>query len=229
VEEMREESQRVWMEKVYCPAGRQEPSREEVHRKYGERPQQVRHPHDLQDLTAQDLQETLASWGAAKAGGTDGWGADLFKRVPPSLLQWLASLLNLIEGGAGCPPALAEGMIALIPKKATAGAALDQRPITLTNLAYRIWSGTRCRQSSDWLRAWFHPRAGGGPGKGPETCWGPISVRAETARLEGCCLAGFSADLWKYYDLIDPGISLGFLKELGLSDRIFKALTSFYG
>ena len=133
--------------------------------------------------------------------------------------------------------------MALVPKKATAGGALDQRPVTLTNLAYRAWSGTRCQQSAQWLRAWPPPRCAGVPGKGADVVWGPMALRAEIARAEqallggqepdperdpegrlGGHMAGLSMDLWKYYDLIDAPTAISFLEKLGLHSGVATAL-----
>ena len=103
-------------------------------------------------LTLSDLKAELGGWPAAKAGGADGWTPRDFKDIPPCLLDWLAEPYGLIEDGAPWPLALTEGVVALVPKKATAGGPLDQRPVTLTNLGYRLWSGCRCRQASTWVR-----------------------------------------------------------------------------
>ena len=93
---------------------------------------------------------------------------------------------------------------------------MEQRPVTLTNLAYRLWSGTRCRQSATWVRSWSHDRAAGVPGRGADLVWGGMAVRSEVARLEGSPLAGLSADLAKFFDLVDPHIAIALLEEMGL-------------
>ena len=46
-----------------------------------------------------------------------------------SLLRFLAQLYGLLEAGAPWPAALTEGVMALVPKKATAVGPLDQRPL----------------------------------------------------------------------------------------------------
>jgi hypothetical protein len=54
--------------------------------------------------------------------------------------------------------------MALVPKRSTAGGPLDQRPITMTNMGFRLWPGTRARQSSLWVKQWAHPRSAPDPG-----------------------------------------------------------------
>ena len=131
-------------------------------------------------------------------------------------LDMLVTLPTVVESTGRWSGALTEGLIALVPKKAAAGGPMEQRPVTLTNLAYRLWSGTRCRQSATWIRSWSHDRAAGVPGRGADLVWGGMAVRSEVARLEGSPLAGLSADLAKFFDLVDPHIAIALLEELGL-------------
>jgi hypothetical protein len=225
---MQQEAQEQWCSKVYCDPKRVAPDIQAAIDKHDGLLRRHRKEHLLHPLDGAALEVTLKKWSRSKAGGTDGWEAALFKDIPLVLLDRLAEFYGLVELGAPWPRALVEGLMALVPKKTTAGGALEQRPITLTNLGYRLWSGTRCRESSSWLRAWAHPRSGGGPGRGPELVWGPIALRAEAAKSTGDPLGGISADLWKYYDLISPEIALGFLESLGLSSRVALPLKAFY-
>jgi hypothetical protein len=188
---MQQEAQEQWCSKVYCDPKRVAPDIQAAIDKHDGMLRRHRKEHLLHPLTGAALAETLKQWSRSKAGGTDGWEAALFRDIPLFMLDRLAEFYGLVELGAPWPRALVEGLMALVPKKATAGGALEQRPITLTNLGYRLWSGTRCRESSSWLRAWAHPCSGGGPGRGPELVWGPIALRAEAAKSTGDPLGGF--------------------------------------
>ena len=164
--EMQELAQDAWTSQVYCKPGRPRVDVPSVVQKYRGHLEARRVPLTLLPLTAEDLKATLGGWPADKAGGADGWTPRDFKDIPLCLLRLLAQLYELIEAGAPWPAALTEGVVALVPKKATAGGPLDQRPVTLTNLGYRLWSGCRCRQASTWVRNWAHPpslRRSGGP------------------------------------------------------------------
>ena len=50
----------------------------------------------------------------------------------------------------------------------------------------------------------------------------------EVARAETRPLGGFSADLWKFFDLVDPVAAIGLLLELGLDEGVGRALIDFY-
>ena len=79
--------------------------------------------------------------------------------------------------------------------------------------------------------------------------WGPLAIRAEIARAEetlasqrqlqrggagqpsapaGGHMGGISMDLWKYYDLVDAPVAIGFLERLGLHQGVATALRAFY-
>ena len=55
-----------------------------------------------------------------------------------------------------------------------------------------------------------------------------MGIRAEVARAEGRPLAGFSADLWKFFDLVNPQAAIRLLETVGLDEGVGKALRSFY-
>ena len=131
---MQELAQGAWTSQVYCKEGRPKVDVGSVVEKYRDLLEARRVPLSLLPLTGADLRTTLGGWPAAKAGGADGWTPKEFKDIPLCLLEWLAELYNLIEDGAPWPLALTEGVVALVPKKATAGGPLDQRPVALANL-----------------------------------------------------------------------------------------------
>ena len=45
-----------------------------------------------------------------------------------------------------------------------------------------------------------------------------MGIRAEVARAEGRPLAGFSADLWKFFDLVNPQAAIRLLETVGLNE-----------
>ena len=58
---------------------------------------------------------------------------------------------------------------------------------------------------------------------------GPQYRRGEQRQGKPGLLAGLSADLWKFYDLIDPNVAIDFLSDLGLAPEVERPLRSFYG
>ncbi len=59
----------------------------------------------------------MRAWPRAKKGGTDAWEATFFKDLPLELLNWLAGILRQVEDGEPWPPALAEGLVCLLPRR----------------------------------------------------------------------------------------------------------------
>ena len=55
-----------------------------------------------------------------------------------------------------------------------------------------------------------------------------MGARAEVARAEGRPLAGFSTDLWKFFDLVNPQAAIQLLEAVGLDEGVACALRSFY-
>ena len=144
--------------------------------------------------------------------------------------RWLAELLNAIETrGLRWPAPLCEGHLVMIPKgKEAAVDPIAHRPLTIMNLAYRVWSTTRVRQASGWMRSWAPARVVGGlPGCGPEDIWGEMSLRLEIAKAERGLCGGVSADLWKFYDLANADLAVELLCVLGMHKRLATAILSF--
>ena len=103
-------------------------------------PQRSRHP-------VHQTSASLSSPGGAASASGGGRRLAGSVSLTPETDEDMWELYNLIEDGAPWPLALTEGVVALVPKKATAGGPLDQRPVTLTNLGYRLWSGCRCSKA----------------------------------------------------------------------------------
>ena len=78
------------------------------------------------------------------------------------------------------------------------------------------------------MRNWSHPRCAGVAGRGADAIWGALGLRSEVARSEGRPLAGFSADLWKFFDLVNPQAAIQLLEAVGLDEGVACALKSFY-
>ena len=93
----------------------------------------------------------------------------------------------------------------MLPKKGDPS-PLEQRPISLLPLVYRVWAAAR----GDLLRGWFaeqgHPSAWGqGAGRGADTAAWMAAVQAEVARAAGQdCFAAY-IDCEKCYDRVDLG------------------------
>ena len=77
------------------------------------------------------------------AGGADGWNTREIKTWPSLLFSKLADFLNDVESSGGDWPAeLLLQVVSLVPKDDTGD---NQRPITVSCLAYRAWAAVRAQ------------------------------------------------------------------------------------
>ena len=124
-------------------------------------------PQRLDALTGADLQECARTMAAAKAGGLDGWTVADLHQLPTPLWDRLADLLTGVEEAGTWPDAVTKVYVALCTKREGSADPLEQRPISVASLIYRVWSKVRMRQSNAWVLQWI-PAAliGGVPGRG---------------------------------------------------------------
>ena len=69
--------------------------------------------------------------------GLDGWSLVDLCSLPDRLLSWLADLLWEVERLGKWPARLAEGYMALIPKKGPPG-PMNNRPLTCLSMVYQL-------------------------------------------------------------------------------------------
>ena len=91
-----------------------------------------------------------------KACGLDAWTVAELKKLPFWWWERLANMLDLTEQGAPRPEPLLTGCLSFIDKGAGA-AALDQLPLTILSLVYRLWASIRLEEINPWVRTWMHP------------------------------------------------------------------------
>ena len=88
-------------------------------------------PMDLSDLTADDLDTTLAHQSVKLVAGMDGWRVAELKRLPPFLLTKLANLLKSRSCGVGSAPSTSRH------SEATKGPYLGHPPVPLNRAFQR--------------------------------------------------------------------------------------------
>ena len=160
--------------------------------------------------------------------GLDRWGLADVRPLPDRLLGWLADLLREVERLGRWPACLAEGYIALIPKKGPPW-PLNTRPLTDLSMVYSLQRGLRLADAIAWQESWAHPVA-----------FGFRSTRSALHRaaatqvfLQLCCLrgsvvAGMSIDYIKCFDLIHQVVVLAMSLELGMDLGTCGALGATY-
>ena len=74
------------------------------------------------------------------APGSVGIPLAIWKCLPPTWHGAVARLLSLVEATGVWPSEWSEAYVAMIPKACGGSRPRDQRPITVLDLVYRIWS-----------------------------------------------------------------------------------------
>ena len=142
-------------------------------------------PAPLPALEGQLLWDIVRRIPRDKAQGVDSWGARELKALPRQAYDDLAAVLGQIEKEGQWPPGLLGAIVTLLPKKGDPG-PLDQRPISLLPMVYRLWAAARGAILKDWFEEKGHPAAWGqGKGRGADTAAWVGAAQAELAAGQG--------------------------------------------
>ncbi|KAJ9456836.1 Retrovirus-related Pol polyprotein from type-1 retrotransposable element R2 [Diplonema papillatum] len=179
-------------------------------------------------LTGEDLSATLKKMKARKAGGMDGWRVCELKALPVPLLDVIALALNDVEGTGSWPEVVAQALVVLIPK-GEGPQPLEQRPITITSVMYRLWAATRLRFVREWQESWAHPDQRGFRKKGrtQEVYW-LLAAKMEAALLNDEDLFAVAFDYSKCFDRIPQEIMLKLVEDMGLPPSVLNAVRGMY-
>ena len=123
----------------------------------------------LPDLTGEELQKGVQKTDVATATGEDGWKSVELRALPLGAWEELAALLNIVETTHRWPRALARVLGSLIPKSPEKTGTEDLRPVSLTNVVYRVWRRVRLPHLMRWQESWlpdFFPGVQAGVGGG---------------------------------------------------------------
>ena len=80
--------------------------------------------------------------------GLDGWTAQHLALLPTAWWEAAAHMLEDIEQGADWPEQMCIASVPLIPKNGSTK-PLDQRPITVLPVTYRVWAAHRAQDLRD--------------------------------------------------------------------------------
>ena len=72
--------------------------------------------------------------------GSIGIPISVWRSLPPAWMQSVARLLTMVEDTGTWPTEWLEAYVSMIPKASGGTRPRDQRPITVLDLLYRIWS-----------------------------------------------------------------------------------------
>ena len=148
-------------------------------------------------LTLERVRRKLSLINSAGSVGLDGWAPKDLKRLPDKVIQRLCDFYTLVEYTGYWPQALTHAAVTLIPKGEGVG-ALDQRPLSILSIVYRILAAARCEECNRWQEAWI---TGGQHGArvrhGTTDALLKITAEMEYAMLNGKKLFGAALDLSK--------------------------------
>ena len=182
----------------------------------------------LKEIVIDDLLWVQKKLKAKGAGGLDGWRPAEVKKLPKEILELLVHLFNTIEMTGEWPTALTCAGITLIPK-GDGGAPLDQRPITVTPIVYRMWAAIRMRDSTSWQEAWISSGQHGARAKHSTiNALARISMFLEDAILDDKPAYGIAFDLAKAFDNVPIEVTFAICAKVGMHPRLYTGLKGMY-
>ena len=182
----------------------------------------------LEPLTVGELRRVLSRMKSSSSPGPDGWRVSELKALPDSLLERLASLLNVIEQTGCWPDALAQGVISLI-SKGEGSEPNKLRPISVMSVIYRLWVAARLKHIMLWQESWIDDCLHGFRlAHSPADAWWPLALKIEHALLFGEDLSGIALDYSKCFDRVPIDIVFKLARCIGMPWQILTPLRSMY-
>lgn len=242
--EMHAVTLRDW-NKVYNRWGTKGPPDEiEWIKKHGKHLEKNKKPNlwKLPPLTGEDLHKQIRATNKDTAAGTCGWRAYELKLLPAILLEPYAQLLDKIEKGAPWPQGLLYAVVALLAKHGViAQNALQQRPITISSVLYRIYSSLRYKHLCLWVKGWIHPALKGGIPTGEvRDITVELGIDLEQTAAKAALqeqkgedpshntLYGANEDVWKCYDTMNRKQLFTAATKLGADETFMNSQERFY-
>ena len=166
-----------------------------------------------------DMLFELVKRKSATAGSLDGWGWRELKVLPVAWFHGLARIVSRVEDLGVWPDGLLDAYIAMIPEVDGDATPLDQRPLSVLPVAYRVWTSARMLQLEPWFRSWVPSCVFSAGGRRSSVeAWFTTAIDIEEV-LSGVVQGDvhvFVADVIKSFDTVDRGILDRVLCSLGL-------------
>jgi hypothetical protein len=146
------------------------------------------------DVSEAEVEAALRRAAAGKAPGPDGLPAELWQLVAPQLTAVLARVFSAVGAMRATPAGFTLGTLVTLPKPGGDPVApLDQRPITLLNVDYRLLASVLAERLEGVLRS-IVPAAQTAFLRGRHMGENVMLMQAAVAlgALEGCGVAGAS-------------------------------------
>ena len=136
--------------------------------------------------------------------GLDGVQKGDLAILSPYACEWLAAMLNTIEGGTDWPDLCTQCRLAFLSKGGDAASPLDFRKLSILSQVYRLRMALRLKDLAPWISSWALPClfAGTCDPAGAEDAWYETALPLELSKLEGTPFSGGGADIFKCFDQI---------------------------
>ncbi len=176
------------------------------------------------------FKKKLAEMGG-KAMGSDCWSVEELSFVPPDMWDDIAEMFMKMEAKKGevkWPQVLATAPIALIPK-CEGHEPIQQRPITLFSVVYRLYTSLRFEDTEEWQDSWAPPEVYGAR-KGIDALdatW-EVALEVEEAYLELKEMVAALLDNSKFFDDFRRHVMFPLLLALGAPPGLVNMMKSFY-
>ena len=218
--------------KIYSAHQHGEPSLRSFLDKYG--PTLKRAVVDLPTLDGEMLRRKIKDT-KVSSPGMDKWGIEELKAIAawaPSLFDWLARLLRVVEDKGTWPDPLTHGAVCFVPKELDGEipTAMQHCPITILSSVYRLWAAIRHDQlAQHWQPLWAPHGAYGLNGRpaADSLVFDTCAFLAQ-ATHRGLMVGGLSYDLEKCFDRVPVSLAVHILRARGCDNKICAALDGFY-
>eukprot|EP00438_Fugacium_kawagutii_P004369 Skav214813 [mRNA] locus=scaffold1934:75726:80366:+ [translate_table: standard] len=171
----------------------------------------------FEPIDAKDVQLALSNTKKRSARGSDGFSTRDLMKLPPTLVQLLAILLNLIESTGCWPDSWCLAKTQCLPKCDNPQSPLQVRPVTVMAKIYRLWGRIRGKQIAAHIITLIPPEVGGPCQK---VAADMIALHAakqlEDSYVHGAQLCGAVFDIMKCYNCVHRGGLLYLFRKLGI-------------
>ena len=185
---------------------------------------------DHQPWDGSRVRAVLQRMKEAAAPGSRGIPIAVWRALPDSWMAAVARLLTMVEEAGRWPEEWLEAYVAMIPKAAGGTRPRDQRPITVLDLLYRIWSKGVVMEWTAVLQRTVLGQAAMGFRSGTSTLHVAqlladlIALRKRLGRP--LWLAGF--DVEKCFDSLPWWGLFRVLRHAGVDARVVRGFAAFY-
>jgi hypothetical protein len=180
--------------------------------------------------TGPRVRDVLRTMREGAAPGMTGIPIAVWRSLPEEWLEAVARLLQLVESAGRWPTEWLDAYVAMIPKSAGGSRPRDQRPITVLEVVYRIWSKGVVREWTSVLQQQFLGQAAMGfrAQSGTLHVAQLLSDLIVLQRRRGAQLWLASFDVEKCFDSLPWWAVFGVLRAAGVRAEVVECFAAFY-